>query len=406
MRQATWWGWAALGVSALAAAGCGSSSSNSGASAPPPVTGQGALAMDIQSVTLPDPANAGTTGGAVRPVVRFRVMDTTTNQPVNLAAEIAASNATPPGVPNSIPRFTLAQRDDRNDYRSYYASSVAPKAYTPPSDAGTVPPTSTQLQASYEPPAGAWPVGDLKDVGGGYYEYTLPPVNQTGFDRTKTHTLAGWTVRANGTADPAVAVAHFDFVPGSGTPTSYETVTDARCDQCHGFVQAHGTRRGVHFCITCHNPSTADPETSRTVDFKVMIHKIHAGSTLPSVRQGNGYYIVGFRQNVSDFSDVTFPFNDQGVARCTVCHGGGAQSDNWKKVPTQNTCTSCHDNVQFASSAGLDPCPVGTAATGKFADCMHAGGPITVADSRDPNTCIGCHGPGTAAAVEKFHFGE
>jgi OmcA/MtrC family decaheme c-type cytochrome len=354
--------------------------------------------MEIQSITLPE-------GAGARPVVRFRITDTTTGQPLNMANEIAASNASPAGIPNTVPRFTLAQRDDRNDYRSYYASTISPKAYTPPTTAGTLPPQAPALQASYQPPAGAWPVADLKDVGGGVFEFTMPAVNQTGFDRAKTHTVAGWAVRSNGTADSDVTQASLDFVPsGAGTTTSYATVTDDRCNQCHGFVQAHGSRRTVPLCITCHNPSTTDPETSRTVDFKVMIHKIHAGSTLPSVLQGNGYYIVGYKQTVADFSDVTFPYHNHGVAHCTVCHSGGAQSDNWSKIPTQNVCTSCHDNVQFAT--GLDPCPIGTAAAGFFKDCLHAGGPITINDSRDPNACLGCHGPGTIAAIDKFHHGD
>ncbi|HEX9242311.1 MAG TPA: hypothetical protein VF875_07690, partial [Anaeromyxobacter sp.] len=263
-----------------------------------------------------------------------------------------------------------------------------------------------QLQAAYQPPSGAYPVADLKDVGSGSWELTLPPTNQSGFDRSKTHTVAGWAVRSNGTAAADVAATSLDFVPGGGTPTGYATVTDARCNQCHGFVQAHGSRRTVPLCITCHNPSTGDPETSQTLDFKVMIHKIHSGQTLPSVQQGKGYFIVGFRQTVVDFSDITFPYHNHGVAHCTVCHSGGAQSDNWKKIPTQNVCTSCHDNVQFASAAGLDPCPVGTSAASGFKDCLHTGGPITITDSRDPNACLGCHGPGTAAAIDKFHHGD
>ena len=387
--------WAgALAAAALGAAGCGSSSS--GAASPPPATSQGSLAMEIQSVTLPDPASAGTSSG--RPVVRFRVIDLTTGQPINVAQEFAASTATPPGIPNTVPRFTLAQRDDRNDYRSYYASTATPKAYTVP-DGETAPPTSSQLQAS----AVSVTAPDLKDVGGGFFELTMPAPNQTGFDRTKTHTVAGWSVRSNGTADADVAMASLDFVPGAGTPAGYETVTDARCNQCHGFVQAHGTRRGVHLCITCHNPSTGDPETSRTVDFKVLIHKIHSGATLPSVQQGKGYFIVGFRQTVADFSDVVFPYHNHGVAHCTACHSGGAQSDNWRLIPTQAVCTSCHDNVQFSGT--LDPCPVATTAA-VFADCLHTGGPIAISDPRDPATCTGCHGPGTAAAIDKFHHGD
>jgi OmcA/MtrC family decaheme c-type cytochrome len=386
----------------LGLAACNSSSSNEQPAPAPPATSVGSLTMVIESITLP-------AGDGVRPVVRFHVTDNTTGQPINVGAEAAASNTSPPGIPNTVPRFTLAQRDDRNDYRSYYANNVTAKAYSLDPTLGYTQPTPSPgpvTQASYQPPAGAYPVGDLKDVGGGSWELTLPATNQTGFDRTKTHTIASWTVRSNGTADADVAATSLDFVPAGGSPTSFQTVTDARCSQCHGFVQAHGSRRTVPLCITCHNPSTTDPETARTVDFKVMIHKIHAGSTLPSVLQGKGYYIVGYKQGVSDFSDVVFPYHNHGVAHCTVCHEGGAQSSNWSMIPTQNVCTSCHDNVQFVSGAGLDPCPIGTAAAGAFKDCLHAGGPINVPDSRDPNFCLGCHGPGTIAAIDKFHHGD
>jgi OmcA/MtrC family decaheme c-type cytochrome len=396
------WTWALLGAGAvLGVSACNNSSSSS--SAPPPATSTGALTMTIESITLPE-------GDGARPVVRFHITDTVAGKNIDVGSEVAASVATPPGVPNTVPKFTLAQRDDRNDYRSYYGSTVAPKPYTLP-DTATLgaPPTSTQLQATAQPPSYAPPsfsTGDLKDVGNGSWELTLPPINQTGFDRTKTHTIASWSVRSNGTADSDVAATSLNFVPAGGTPTSFATVTDARCNQCHGFVQAHGSRRTVPLCITCHNPSTNDPETSRELDFKVLIHKIHAGSTLPSVLQGQGYFIVGYKQTVVDFSDITFPYHNHGVAHCTVCHEGGAQSDNWKLVPTANVCTSCHDNVKFVSGAGLDPCPTGTAATSGFADCVHTGGPITITDTRDPNTCLGCHGPGTVAAIDKFHHGD
>ena len=188
MRTVRWLSWAAAVAAAVAGAGCGNSSSSSSSAAPPPATSTGAISMVIESITLPDPASLGTAGGQQRPVVRFHVTDNTTGQPINLANEVAAAQAKPPGIPNSAPRFTLAQRDDRNDYRSYYASTANPKPYTVP-EGEVAPPTSPQLQASATPSALA--LSDLKEVGGGSYEYTMPATNQTGFDRSKTHTVAG-----------------------------------------------------------------------------------------------------------------------------------------------------------------------------------------------------------------------
>jgi OmcA/MtrC family decaheme c-type cytochrome len=224
--------------------------------------------------------------------------------------------------------------------------------------------------------------------------------------------VAGWAVRRPNGSDQDVGNGNLDFVPsGSGTVVTIETVNDSpdSCGRCHGFVQAHGTRRTVQLCITCHSPQTGDPETNQTVNFKVMIHKIHSGETLPSVQQGVPYFIVGFQQTVADWSNLAFPWHDHGVRHCTVCHNG-RDADNWKTRPSFNVCTSCHDNVKFTSDASLDPCPASTGGgqgtLGFTKDCRHLGGPITVNDPASTQSCLGCHGPGTAAPVDKYHHGD
>ena len=54
-------------------------------------------------------------------------------------------------------------------------------------------------------------------------------------------------------------------------------------------------------------PQTIDPDTGNTVDMPVMVHKIHMGEDLPSVKAGKPYQIIGNRQSVNDYSTVTFP---------------------------------------------------------------------------------------------------
>ena len=403
------WGAAIGGVVAAAvigAAGCGDSDSNNGGSTPTTSSGvdPDPLNLEIQAVTMPE-------GDKVRPVVRFRVTDGQGN-PIDLATEVAAANTSPVGIPSSVPRFTLAQLDDDLDYTSYYASTVAPRAYTTPSDfppGFTQPTPATVKQAQFQPPSrtaagpAPWPVADLRSVGNGVYEYTMPETNVTGLDRTKTHTLAGWVVRSRTALDSDVAYSSFNFVPsGSAPAVKNEVVTDGACNRCHGRLQAHGTRRGTQLCMTCHSPQTSDPDTNRTVDFKVLIHKIHMGEDLPSVRQGKPYYIVGFNQQVVDFSGIAFPFHD-GVQHCTVCHTGGATSDNWKTKPSIRTCTSCHDNVKFEAGAASTSCAT-LPANQAMNDCIHTGGAIA-ANPTDTQQCLGCHAPGSALGVDHFHHG-
>ena len=80
------------------------------------------------------------------------------------------------------------------------------------------------------------------------------------------------------------------------------------CNTCHDPLALHGgARRETQLCILCHTEQTSDPDTGNTVDFKVMIHKIHRGADLPSVQSGTPYQIIGFRNSVHDFSDVVIP---------------------------------------------------------------------------------------------------
>jgi OmcA/MtrC family decaheme c-type cytochrome len=381
----------ALAAMSLGLAGCGDDD-NGGAAAPPQVDAD-RTRLEIQSATVPDPAGAGT---AARPTVRFRVIDEK-GAPVNLEAEMATTTK----FPNTTgPRFTLAMLDDDGNYRSYYETNATPKDYT---FDGPKPTPAARTQATAPPVTAA----DLRAVGGGVYEYTFPaPTVTTGLERTKTHTVAGWIARNLPGGDVDATGASLNFVPsGNAAVQRMEAVSNQACNRCHGQLTGHGSRRNVQLCITCHSPQTGDPETDRTVDFKVMIHKIHAGSTLPSVQEGNPYFIVGFRQAVHDYSLVSFPWHEHGVRHCTVCHTGGEDANNWKTRPSLSACTSCHDNVKFTATAGLDPCPVGTAAS-TTKDCMHPVGPIAVSNPSSVTECQGCHGAGATNAVDKYHHGD
>lgn len=379
----------------LFGAACGDDDKDEAPGAAPPQqpgTGDG-LSMEILSVTLPD-------GSSVRPVIRFRVSDAN-GRPVDLATEVQASTTRPAGIPNTVPRFTLAMRNEFDDFVSYYATTTAPRSYTPPAGRPT-PPAAPASQATFQPPSSApWPTGELKPLGDGTWEFTMAPIQVAGLDRTRPHTAAGWVVRTTAQGQDIAPASH-DFVPAGGAAASrFETITDDGCNRCHGKVQAHGTRQGVQLCITCHSPQTSDPETSRTVDFKVMIHKIHAGAELPSSQTGEGYFIVGFGGSVHDYSRVAFPWQGGVRAACTVCHTG-KDADAWKSRPTLATCTACHDNVRFRLSEATVSC-ADLPANQRAQPCLHDAGPIGVSDRNDPVSCAGCHGPDRINAIDRYH---
>ena len=196
--------------------------------------------------------------------------------------------------------------------------------------------------------------GTYQTVATGEYIYTFSNKVPAGFDPAATHRIGIYGSRNLTQFDLGTNYddVTFDWVPaGNGAnPQPRDIVRTADCNRCHDSLAAHGgSRKSVELCIMCHTPQTTDPESNNTVDFKIFIHKLHAGSSLPSVQAGTPYQIVGFGNAVSDYSTVVFPAN---VQNCTVCHNpknGAAQTANYMSNPNIAACNSCHDNVNFAT---------------------------------------------------------
>ena len=85
------------------------------------------------------------------------------------------------------------------------------------------------------------------------------------------------------------------FAITDATPVAYRKVVDIeKCNDCHKQLSLHGENRtgNAELCAACHNPNATDInrrvagsncETvtgtldDQTIDFKVMVHAIHAG---------------------------------------------------------------------------------------------------------------------------------
>jgi OmcA/MtrC family decaheme c-type cytochrome len=227
--------------------------------------------------------------------------------------------------------------------------------------------SGTVTQASGENNGVFTPVGDG-------YKYTFTTKAPAGFNTAATHTIGIYGSRNLTEFDLGTnyASATLNFVPnGSAVSVTHDVIRTQSCNRCHDQLSAHGgSRRGVEMCVLCHSPQTSDPDTGNTVNFPVMVHKIHMGEDLPSVGAGTPYKIIGNQGSVNDYSTVVHPAD---VRRCEVCHAqdtGAAQANAYLTGPTRVACGSCHDDVNFATGQN------------------HAGGP-QVSD----NQCALCHNP-------------
>ena len=181
--------------------------------------------------------------------------------------------------------------------------------------------------------------------------------------------------------DPGNATAHFLY-GGTAQVDKREVVTQANCVRCHEKLRFHGgNRTRVENCLLCHTAGSEDKNDPTveggtpdvTIEFKVMIHKIHSGANLGSVlgatTKANGdrdytatpkpYRVVGYGNSVHDYSDVQLPVwpslespmpRDAGYDALTSA--AKAQDDAMRKGPV--LCDSCHGDPD---GAGPLPAP-------------------------------------------------
>jgi OmcA/MtrC family decaheme c-type cytochrome len=199
--------------------------------------------------------------------------------------------------------------------------------------------------------------GSWRRVADGEYLYTFGTKLPANDDPSATHTIGLYASRNLTSFDMGTQYSNaiYSWVP-TGAPVTHvhdEVVTDA-CNQCHDPLSAHGgARQDVRLCVLCHTDQTSDAETGNTVDFRVMIHKIHMGADLPSVIAGTPYQIVGFQGAVNDYSNVVFPA--LAANNCQFCHQAAnvkataSQANVWMTQPSRAACGACHDNVNFAT---------------------------------------------------------
>lgn len=333
------------------------------------------------------------------PTVEFSVTDPTNNdEPYDLATAATLSGNL---------RFTLGYTTDEYTNEGNGNDLAQPARTSVPNDASSL--------------AAADPDGDK------VYSLALNSSVPTaiGSADSATVTLEGHPTDSTLGNLPVKSANAFFALDGTSDATARRTVVDIdNCNNCHQQLALHGDNRvdNPQVCVVCHNPNatdkgrrpsgapsgTADSRVEQAIDFKYMIHAIHAANTV--------VWGFGFPGTEHDFTDVAFP--DPQLENCTACHiadtyypldadavlGTTISSagdiadpdDNVRITPTTAVCSACHvpDSERDDS-------------TSTHAAKVHMeqnGGDFNLTPSESiTETCSICHGPGRLADIETVH---
>jgi hypothetical protein len=248
----------------------------------------------------------------------------------------------------------------------------------------------------------------------GTYAYTFKatvPANATGtytigIEGYRNIVLLPGTVIAQTVRDVGFNQVINFSVDGSTVAPHPQEIAQANCNACHFAISAHGTiRQNVQYCLLCHNPTQTDaalrPASQappQSIDFPVLIHRLHFGAQAQSLAAENEgqlqftpFIIWGFGGRPNDFSDVRFPGD---LRDCAKCHVNGYQEvpvpatridvTNPRAFinptpPTTAACTACHIELDASAHASTNTSP-------------------TLGEA-----CGVCHGTDAAFSVDSVH---
>ena len=399
------------------------------------------------------------------PTVKFSVTDpngTTSHQYDGLgygnAYNVLPTSTDPEYATGSVARLTLDIAWDTRDY-------------TNEGGIGTRPARADQINLLT-----STAVTDNLD---GSFTYTGVPTSTTELIPVIPATSGSGAMALEGRAAADDGTGAFTVRVPVNSPVEYFAITDStpqprrqvvlattKCDRCHDVLSAHGGSRNNNgqLCVMCHNPSNTDVghhnsgtqldpitglplvnpldgKTEESIDFKRMIHGIHAASSSNfDGTQAHGFREQGVILAGTDFSDVRFP----GVlSKCETCHlpntytladrsasGGGNwdypvllggirgstvntypnaasdgsdftaqlvdQTDDWKYSPIASACSACHDGKLSKAHMSQNGAVFG--GPGTTQDDLE-----TAALAGNFEGCPVCHGPGRLADVKLVH---
>ncbi|MGS0679721.1 OmcA/MtrC family decaheme c-type cytochrome [Shewanella sp. 125m-7] len=223
------------------------------------------------------------------------------------------------------------------------------------------------------------PIGSQKqfeDQKNGNYRFTIDNIKVEKFNAELTqryNVIASASTLADGaTTVPRTEISQ-DF-SGEGYEALYtkNIVSQQTCEKCHAegepLTRRHSTYINQESCATCHDSGNYGMEEEK--HWNHLIHNIH---NTDKTFESKGYVFDGVK------AEALIQNN------CKSCHVAPEEGNtelaewgNWSSVPTMETCTSCHSDIDFKAGQG------------------HS-------QQADNSNCIACH---NASWTEELHTSD
>jgi OmcA/MtrC family decaheme c-type cytochrome len=266
--------------------------------------------------------------------------------------------------------------------------------------------------------------GASTNIGGNIFEVTSPTPIPLSVSGTLAAALEGHpAVDVDGDSSyERIAVKNAVFfapVTDAAAVARRNVVDIQKCDDCHKELSMHGNNRTdePQVCVICHNPMVTDVNRrgggdclaelgpdDQSVDFKYLIHSIHATGEL-----GTTFDVCGFGSSANQL-EVEYPGR---LNNCEGCHLEGTYypvdpDEVFGTTISANDPAILTDDVVVSPNAAVcSTCHVSEIATvhieqngGDFSATKAADGSLV---SAGIETCELCHGEGRVADVKEVH---
>ncbi|MGS0676670.1 OmcA/MtrC family decaheme c-type cytochrome [Shewanella sp. 125m-1] len=202
------------------------------------------------------------------------------------------------------------------------------------------------------------PIGSQKefvDQKNGNYSFTIP-VEGYNSELTQRYNIVAKasTLQDGVTAVPRTELSQ-DF-SGAGYAATYtkDIVATETCNTCHADGAPLYTGLSWHSytdsetCANCHTQELADDKQRPELLFSYLVHNVHNSAQGYKVDKETGEFTQDAKTAHSLLQD-----------KCTTCHVAPEEGNteltewgNWSSVPTMETCTSCHSDIDFKAGQG------------------------------------------------------